>query len=129
MKAPWGTSHPRAPFLNLVEMARRSAAFALLLLVVLALLAPVSAGGGGKCPAESCRECVAKGCGWDASGLACHNKGIFGGFGKGVNTDIAQCTPLRDALTRMKDTSPKASETLVRAYDFIREKITAKSEL
>lgn len=113
----------RAP-LERVTMARRSAALALLLLVVLALLAPVSAGGGGACPAESCRECVAKGCGW-APGLACQNKGMFG-FGKEVSTAVTQCTPLRDALVRLRDTSPQASETLVAAYDFIRDKITLK---
>ena len=97
-------------------MARRSAALALLLFVVLALLAPVSAGGGGACPAESCRECVAKGCGW-APGMACQNKGMFG-FGKEVSTAVTQCTPLRDALVQLRDTSPQASETLVAAYDF-----------
>ena len=80
--------------------------------------------GGGACPAESCRECVAKGCGW-APGMACQNKGMFG-FGKEVSTAVTQCTPLRDALVRLRDTSPQASETLVAAYDFIRDKITLK---
>jgi|TARA_B110000977_G_scaffold200401_1_gene290783 hypothetical protein len=48
------------------------------------------------------------------------------GFGKGVNQAVTQCTPLRDALVRLKDNSPAASEKLVAAYDFIRDKITVK---
>jgi hypothetical protein len=48
------------------------------------------------------------------------------GFGKEVSTAVTQCTPLRDALVRLRDTSPQVSETLVAAYDFIRDKITLK---
>jgi hypothetical protein len=48
------------------------------------------------------------------------------GFGKEVSTVVTQCTPLRDALVRLRDTSPRASEALVAAYDFIRDKITVK---
>ncbi len=106
-------------------MAKPTSAFFLLLLLLSLLLAPAHAGGGAKCPAESCRECVSVGCGWQSSGLECNKKGMFG-FGKGVNQAVTQCTPLRDALVRLKDNSPAASEKLVAAYDFIRDKITVK---
>jgi|TARA_B110000240_G_scaffold170860_1_gene194770 hypothetical protein len=106
-------------------MARRVSALLVLLLVLALLLDPVSAGGGGVCPAESCRECVTLGCGWVGNDLQCTKKGLFG-FGKGVTTVVTQCTPLRDALVRLADNSPALSAKLVATYDFIREKITVK---
>ena len=104
-------------------MARRSAALALLLLVVLALLAPVSAGGARAppSPAGSAWRRVRLGA---RAGVPEQRHVRF--WQGGVSTAVTQCTPLRDALVRLRDTSPQASETLVAAYDFIRDKITLK---
>ena len=102
----------------------RFTAAAVLLLALIALFsAPVEAGGGAACAADSCRECVSYGCGWDASKLECRTKGTFG-FGKGVRSVVTDCTPLRDALVRLADDAPAGSEKLVAAYDFIRDQIT-----
>ena len=107
-------------------MRARSTAVFLLILAIIALIAsPVAAGAGGKCEADSCRECVSVGCGWIAEKLECKTKGIFG-FGKGVTSDVSQCTPLRDALVKLGDNAPALSQKMVAAYDFIREQITVK---